>query len=149
MLALYRAGRQADALEACRTVRQRLDEELGIAPGQALSELETAILRHDAALELAPWEAGSEPTRAEDPPGLPPQPPSDALFDVVRRVPMVGRAGEYEQLRWLWGAVCGGERRVALVSGEAGVGKTRLVAELASEATGEGTVLVGAASRHP
>jgi DNA-binding SARP family transcriptional activator len=50
MLALYRSGRQAEALEAYRATRARLVEELGIEPGPALQELEQQILRQDAAL---------------------------------------------------------------------------------------------------
>jgi DNA-binding SARP family transcriptional activator len=53
LLALYRSGRQAEALEAYRAARDTLVEELGLEPGPALQELERAILRHDAALELA------------------------------------------------------------------------------------------------
>ncbi|PWU21650.1 MAG: hypothetical protein C5B48_11055, partial [Candidatus Rokuibacteriota bacterium] len=52
MLALYRDGRQADALEAYRETRRTLANELGIEPGTALRELEQAILRHDPSLEL-------------------------------------------------------------------------------------------------
>jgi DNA-binding SARP family transcriptional activator len=52
MLALYRSGRQAEALEAFQNARRDLVEELGIEPGQALRDLERAILRHDDALEL-------------------------------------------------------------------------------------------------
>ncbi len=51
MLALYRAGRQADALEAYSHARRTLDEELGLEPGAQLRELEQAILRQDTALE--------------------------------------------------------------------------------------------------
>ena len=51
MLALYRAGRQADALEAYQDARRTLDEELGLEPGAQLRELEQAILRQDTALE--------------------------------------------------------------------------------------------------
>ena len=51
MLALYRSGRQADALARYREGRRQLVEELGIEPSPALQELERAILRHDPALE--------------------------------------------------------------------------------------------------
>ena len=50
MLALYRAGRQAEALEAYRAARETLVEELGIEPSEELAELEGAILRHDPGL---------------------------------------------------------------------------------------------------
>ena len=51
MLALYRSGRQAEALELYREGRSRLVDELGIEPSPRLQELERAILRHDPALE--------------------------------------------------------------------------------------------------
>ena len=51
MLALYRSGRQADALTAYHDARRTLVDELGIEPGERLHELEQAILRHDDALE--------------------------------------------------------------------------------------------------
>ena len=54
MLALYRSGRQAEALEAYRETRQHLLDELGINPSPTLQRLEQAILRQDLALELAP-----------------------------------------------------------------------------------------------
>lgn len=53
MLALYHAGRQAEALDVYQSTRRALVEELGIEPGQALSDLERAILRQDPTLELA------------------------------------------------------------------------------------------------
>src|SRR5215472_4077565 len=54
MLALYRAGRQAEALEAYRKARSLFAEELGLEPGPGLRELEAAIFRQDPALELQP-----------------------------------------------------------------------------------------------
>jgi DNA-binding SARP family transcriptional activator len=53
MLALYRSGRQADALEAYQETRRTLVDELGIEPGAPLRELEQAILRQDASLGVA------------------------------------------------------------------------------------------------
>jgi class 3 adenylate cyclase len=50
MLALYRAGRQADALLAYQTARRLLDDELGLEPGTELRELEQAVLRQDPEL---------------------------------------------------------------------------------------------------
>ena len=52
MLALYRADRQADALEAYAEARQTLVDDLGIEPSEALQRLQQAILRHDPSLEL-------------------------------------------------------------------------------------------------
>ena len=52
MLALYRSGRQAEALEAFREARRRFVDELGLEPSRALQELERAILRQDAVLDL-------------------------------------------------------------------------------------------------
>ncbi len=59
MLALYRCGRQADALEVYRSGRRLLDEELGLKPDDALQRLERAILNHDPSLE-SPVVAGAE-----------------------------------------------------------------------------------------
>jgi DNA-binding SARP family transcriptional activator len=53
MLALYRSGRPAEALAAYQKTRSTLVGELGIEPGQALQELERAMLRHDPGLDLA------------------------------------------------------------------------------------------------
>ena len=53
MLALYQAGRQADALEAYQAARSALVEELGIEPGRRLRELHQQILSQDPALDLA------------------------------------------------------------------------------------------------
>ncbi len=73
MLALYRADRQADALQAYQNARTRLVEELGIEPGERLRELERAILAQDPAL------AQPAPKRPEPAPeAAPPEPPSDA-----------------------------------------------------------------------
>jgi YVTN family beta-propeller protein len=58
MLAFYRAGRQADGLDAYRRARQYLAEELGVEPGSALRRLEQAILVQDPSLEAVPPRPG-------------------------------------------------------------------------------------------
>jgi DNA-binding SARP family transcriptional activator/streptogramin lyase len=60
MLALYRSGRQSEALDAYQQVRRMLAEELGLEPGRALHELEGAVLRQDPRLDST----GRTPTRA-------------------------------------------------------------------------------------
>jgi WD40 repeat protein len=67
MLALYRAGRQADALEAYRQARKHLQEELGLEPSRALQQLERAILLQDASLEPTPHRPADV---AAEPPGV-------------------------------------------------------------------------------
>ena len=62
MLALYRSGRQAEALEVYQETRSLLVDELGLEPGHALQELERAILLQDPSLELA-----VEPTASPGP----------------------------------------------------------------------------------
>jgi len=66
MLALYRNGRQADALAAYAQARRYLVEELGIEPSDRLRELERAILQHDPALALEPA-SGEEPVEEPGP----------------------------------------------------------------------------------
>jgi DNA-binding SARP family transcriptional activator/ABC-type branched-subunit amino acid transport system substrate-binding protein/DNA-binding beta-propeller fold protein YncE len=64
MLALYRSGRQADALAAYRKARTELSEGLGLEPSEELRELEQAILRHDPSLDL-PADPVPRPSREE------------------------------------------------------------------------------------
>jgi DNA-binding SARP family transcriptional activator len=65
MLALYRCGRQADALEVYRSGRRLLDEELGLQPHDELQRLEKAILNHDPSLESPQVAAGIPPSVAQ------------------------------------------------------------------------------------
>lgn len=102
-LANYRAGRQAEALATIRSARRRLGDELGIEPGTRLTELETAILRQDPAIDAA---AAALPASTECPyPGLRAFGPDDAehffgrdsdidgVLDLVRPAQVVAVAG--------------------------------------------------------
>ncbi len=73
MLALYRAGRQAEALSAYQDARRALVDELGIEPGSDLQELERAILRHDATLDRAARTTLDVPSTAAPDQGPPPE----------------------------------------------------------------------------
>ena len=70
MLAMYRAGRQADALEVYRQMSELLREELGLEPSRGLQELERQVLRQDPALELAPRSVTTRPGVTEAAGGL-------------------------------------------------------------------------------
>src|SRR3954454_13812686 len=116
MLALYRSGRQAEALEAYRDARRALVEAIGVEPGPELRQLHEAILRQDP---------GLEPVEAVAAIGLPPE--------LSAAMPLVGREAELEWLRGHWRRAVVGAGELVLVAGDPGIGKTRLVAELAVE----------------
>ncbi len=131
MLALYRSGRQTDALAAYQDARRALVEELGIEPGRSLRELEKAILQQDEALDSFPPLA-----RREDPQGA-------AARGVA---PLVGREQELGQLLAALEDALAGAGRVVLLGGDPGIGKTRLTEELSVRARERGVrVLVGRA----
>ena len=84
MLALYRSGRQAEALEAYQAGRRMLNEELGLKPGKDLRELEAAILRQDDELAMTGRVIGYRPTVEEhEPPPVTVLFPHAAATDVV------------------------------------------------------------------
>ena len=67
MLALYRAGRQAEALDVYQRTRRHLDDQLGLEPGVALQRLERAVLAQDPALELERGTEAAAPSPAAVP----------------------------------------------------------------------------------
>jgi DNA-binding SARP family transcriptional activator/Tfp pilus assembly protein PilF len=129
MVALYRSGRQADALAVYRRLRARLAGDLGLDPGSELQRLEQAILRNDPAL-AAPAAGGGADNLGAGAAAAPGVVPAQLPADVVD---FTGRGGELEQLDTLLAP--GGRAQaeggptgtvIAIVAGTAGVGKTAL-----------------------
>ena len=116
MLALYRTGRQAEALAAYRAARSALVDELGIEPSVELRQLHEVILAQDGALlQTAPGQ---------------PAPPVGATTDErapghvhlpVQATPLIGRERELAELMTL-----ADSRRLITLTGTGGTGKTRL-----------------------
>jgi DNA-binding SARP family transcriptional activator len=128
MLALYRSGRQADALRAYQRVRRTLADELGLEPGTELRSLESAIVRGEAALGVP----GSSVHVA----------PLPAAFVPSAGEPFVGRKRELDHLHaCLQEVVETRVRRLVVIAGEPGIGKTRLAAKLAVDARTNGAVV--------
>jgi DNA-binding SARP family transcriptional activator/WD40 repeat protein len=131
MLALYRAGRQADALRAYEAFRRYLGEEVGLEPSAQLVQLADAIVLQKPELET---HASSLSDRFPEPStGTPPgrgAPPLPTLL-AADTEPFVGRSTELEWLDVLWQRAAGGERVTAAVYGPRGIGKSRLLAEFA------------------
>jgi DNA-binding SARP family transcriptional activator len=123
MLALYRSGRQSEALAAYQDARGKLVEELGIEPGRHLRDLQQSVLNQEPKLDLSPL------TQQPD------QPTSGAF---------VGREVELSELLAGLDDAFAGHGRLFLLGGEPGIGKTRLAEEVMMRARARSAlVLVG------
>jgi DNA-binding SARP family transcriptional activator/tetratricopeptide (TPR) repeat protein len=123
MLALYRSGRQAEALAVYRGTRQFLVQELGVEPSRSMQDLEQAILRADPALEpVRPAADGAQrrPTLPVGPCQLPPD-----IEDFT------GRQAAVAQVRRLLDTERATAIVISAIAGKAGVGKTALAVHVA------------------
>jgi WD40 repeat protein/DNA-binding SARP family transcriptional activator/class 3 adenylate cyclase len=129
MLALYRSGRQRDALEAYQRARRLLVDELGIEPGPDLRRLEAAVLAQDPSLDVL------RPVPVAAPAGFP------AALAAVGPA-FLGRDTELAWLREGWADAVDGRGGFVAVLGPEGIGKTRLVAELAGDVQDDGAAVL-------
>jgi DNA-binding SARP family transcriptional activator/tetratricopeptide (TPR) repeat protein len=133
------AGNPAEALRAYDDLRLLLREELGTSPGASAMAVHARVLRGD------PAPPPPRRTAAPPPPAAPPTYDWPApLESALDRHALVGRGEELAVLTHCWNQAAAGQRRLVLLAGDAGIGKTRAAAELAQRAHGDGaTVLYG------
>ena len=137
MLALYRCGRQSEALDVYARTRATLSGEFGLEPGPELRELQRDILEQAASLDFREPPVGAPLSDHEQPFALP-----AVLVAAAQEEVFVGRDADLDALAGTYAEAAGGRRRVVLVHGEPGIGKTRLAAEFARRAHEDGAIVL-------
>jgi DNA-binding SARP family transcriptional activator len=129
MLALHRAGRTPEALAVYRDVTERLLDELGLEPGPQLRALEAQIRSGDGDIAAA-----HAPTQSRSRPDLGGESASEweDARPAAAATPLVGRRDELDAVRTALDDACAGRGSIVLVTGDAGIGKTRFLEEIAA-----------------
>lgn len=125
-VALVRTGRQVEALDVLRVLREHLRDELGIDPSQNVRELETAILQQDASL-VSPVQAAPRVVKVE----------VSAEPDAW---PLVGRQDERARLETVLDLADAGTPQLVQLIGDPGIGKSRLARDFRNRASERGYV---------
>ena len=139
MIALYRSARQVEALDAFSRARRHLVEEYGVEPSERLRDLHRAILAQDPAL-TPEWESATARVGGSIQGGN--RRPLTSRLRAPSGSPFVGREREREILE---DALADGQgsMQTVLISGEPGIGKTRLISEFATRAYARGIQVAG------
>ena len=117
------AGDRAGAISTFHKCAEMLDHELQVKPSQATETLVERLLNFD----------GPDMSRARS--------PRHARARFVQRARLVGRDKEFDQILESWNSAVEGRSRLLVVTGDAGVGKSRLISELAHKARTDGAVV--------
>jgi DNA-binding SARP family transcriptional activator len=128
ILALYHAGRRAEALAEYEAIRRTLADELGLDPGPELSALHNRVLRDSPELQHAPPEAPAPPRFQRPAPAAPLTPPRSLPYDLPD---FTGREEELARLLAAAEAPGHGSLRLIAIDGMAGSGKTALAVHAA------------------
>jgi DNA-binding SARP family transcriptional activator/tetratricopeptide (TPR) repeat protein len=131
MLALYRSGRQSEALQVYRSSRTFLVEQLAVEPDRSLTDLHEAILRRDPALDLA-LDVGLEPDRPASRASTR-LPPMEVPADLKS---FTGRVDETATIAALLREAAAGSTAIVAVAGAGGIGKSALAVHVAHVVSG-------------
>ena len=162
-LALYRSGRQADALAVLDQGRRILRDELGLEPSRELRELQSQILDQDPALDAEPdaaravsprpHRAGAEADSAKRerhrhvPQREDPVPAGGPYITGSRAAQVIGRTAERQVLAAVVAEALNGQgSRYLVIEGEAGIGKTTVATEAVHLAEAQGAVALTVAT---
>lgn len=148
MVALYRSGRQGDALETYQALRDRLQAELGVDPSPELRDLHQRILRQEPALAAPSSRSGGAPPRTV-PRGVASDGTERAMPSGIVAPDLIGRDDDVANVVDRIGPGC-----LVTLTGPGGVGKTRLAEQVAARVAthrfADGVVVAAlAAVRHP